>query len=44
MVDSWPADTDDSMAQQEWNWQPSHDLDSGMNEYLIPDLQRLYKN
>jgi threonine 3-dehydrogenase len=43
MVDSWPADTDDSIAKNDWNWKPSHDLDSGMKDYLIPDLKQMYK-
>ena len=38
MVDGWPADTDDSAARNEWNWQPRHNLDKGLSEYLIPDL------
>ncbi|MBC8256626.1 MAG: NAD-dependent epimerase/dehydratase family protein [Candidatus Marinimicrobia bacterium] len=44
MVDSWPADTDDNMAKKDWNWKPTHNLDSGMNDYLVPDLQLMYKN
>ena len=44
MVDSWPADTDDSMAKKDWNWKPVHDLDSGMKDYLVPDLQQMYHN
>ena len=44
MVDSWPADTDDSMAKKDWNWKPVHDLDSGMKDYLFPDLQQMYHN
>ena len=44
MVDSWPADTDDSFAQNEWGWNPNHNLDNGLSEYLIPDLTKLYNN
>ena len=44
MVDSWPADTDDSMAKNDWNWIPGHELDSGMKDYLVPDLQLMYNN
>ena len=44
MVDSWPADTDDSMAKNDWNWKPVHELDSGMKDYLVPDLQLMYNN
>ena len=42
MVDSWPADTDDSAARADWNWNPQHDLETGMKEYLIPDLKKIY--
>ena len=42
MVDSWPADTDDSSARSDWNWDPHHDLETGMKEYLIPDLKKIY--
>ena len=43
MVDGWPEDTDDSAARQEWNWQPIHTLDRGLNEYLIPELKQIYQ-
>ena len=43
MVDSWPADTDDSIAKNDWNWKPAHDLDSCMKDYIIPDLKQMYK-
>ena len=42
MVDGWPMDTDDSVAKKEWDWKPSHDLDKGLSEYLIPDLKKRY--
>ena len=44
MVDSWPADTVDNMAKNDWNWIPVHELDSGMKDYLVPDLQLMYNN
>jgi nucleoside-diphosphate-sugar epimerase len=43
MVDGWPMDTDDGAAKEEWNWQGIHDLDNGLSEYLIPDLQEMYQ-
>ena len=43
MVDGWPVDTDDSAARKEWNWKPTHTLDKGLNEYLIPDLKQIYQ-
>ena len=42
MVDSWPADTDDSAARSDWRWNPQHDLETGMKEYLIPDIKQRY--
>ena len=42
MVDSWPTDTDDSAARSDWNWNPQHDLETGMKEYLIPDMKKKY--
>ena len=42
MVDSWPMDTNDSAAKKEWNWIPNHNLDIGLNEYLIPDIKKIY--
>ena len=43
MVDGWPMDIDDSTAKKEWNWKPIHNLDSGLSEYLIPDLKKIYQ-
>jgi len=42
MVDGWPMDTNDCDAKDQWNWQPNHNLDKGLNEYLIPDLKKMY--
>ena len=42
MIDSWPKDTDDSAAKTDWNWQPEHDLDTGLKDYLIPEIKELY--
>jgi nucleoside-diphosphate-sugar epimerase len=36
IVDSWPADIDDSAARQEWGWSPDYDADRAFNDYLIP--------
>ena len=43
MVDSWPMDTDDSAAKKEWNWKPTHNLNNGLEEYLIPELKEMYQ-
>ena len=42
MVDSWPADTNDSAARMDWRWTPQHDLETGMQEYLIPNVKKIY--
>ena len=42
MVDSRPMDIDDSAAKKEWNWEPTHNLDNGLSEYLIPELKEMY--
>ena len=42
MVDSWPVDIDDRAARSDWNWNPKYDLETGMKEYLIPDVKKMY--
>ncbi len=42
IVDSWPMDTDDSMARQDWDWKPEFDLERCFNEYLIPNISKRY--
>ena len=41
MIDGWPKDTDDSAAKLDWNWKATHDLNRGLNNYLIPDLKNI---
>ena len=42
IVDSWPADVDDSSARRDWSWSPDLDLTSAFQEYLIPQIRRRY--
>jgi threonine 3-dehydrogenase len=42
IVDSWPADVDDSAAQRDWGWQPTYDLQRAFAEYLVPGVRRQY--
>ena len=42
IVDSWPADTDDSKARSDWAWKPDYDIEKAFNEYLIPEIQSRY--
>lgn len=42
IVDSWPADIDDSTAQQDWGWRPQYDAERTFSEYLIPHIAQRY--
>lgn len=42
IVDTWPADVDDSAAQADWGWYPEFDQQRAFNEYLIPAIQARY--
>jgi len=42
IVDSWPADTDDSAARRDWGYSPRHDLDSAFDDYLVPAIKARY--
>jgi nucleoside-diphosphate-sugar epimerase len=43
IVDSWPADLDDSHARRDWGWQPDYDLERAFNEYLVPNIRERYQ-
>jgi len=42
IVDSWPADIDDSAARRDWGWQPEYDQERAFSEYLIPAVRQRY--
>ncbi len=42
IVDSWPADVDDSRARRDWGLAPQHDLERALDDYLLPALRRRY--
>lgn len=44
IVDSWPADIDDSSACREWNWKPDYDIERSFYEYLVPNIREQYKS
>ena len=44
IVDSWPADQDDSLARADWNWKPDYDIERSFNEYLIPNIRKRYQS
>ena len=38
IADAWPHSIDDSVARQDWNWQPTHDLEA-MTEDMLDHLK-----
>jgi len=42
IVDSWPADIDDSLARRDWGLDPRFGLDEALADYLIPALRERY--
>jgi nucleoside-diphosphate-sugar epimerase len=44
IVDSWPADVDDSAARADWGFQPAYDFERAFREYLIPTIGSQYRS
>jgi len=42
IVDSWPADVDDSAARDDWGWRPEYDFKRSFEEYLLPAVRQRY--
>ncbi len=42
IVDTWPADVDDSAARRDWDYAPQHDLAKAFEEYLVPRIRERY--
>ena len=42
IVDSWPAAVDDSRARADWGFAPEYDLTRTFDEYLLPNIRKLY--
>jgi threonine 3-dehydrogenase len=42
IVDSWPADVDDSAARSDWAFHPQYDFQRAFSDYLIPAIRQLY--
>jgi len=42
IVDSWPAEVDDSPARRDWDWGPDYDFNRTFDEYLVPTVARFY--
>jgi threonine 3-dehydrogenase len=43
IVDSWPADVDDSTARRDWGFAPAYDFRRAFDEYLIPTIRERYR-
>lgn len=42
IVDTWPADVEDSAARRDWGWRPEYDEQRAFEEYLIPTIRARY--
>src|SRR5690606_1564424 len=42
IVDSWPADVDDSAARRDWGFAPKYDFARAFRDYLIPTIKKRY--
>lgn len=43
IVDSWPADVDDSAARNDWGFAPQFGLERAFDDYLIPNIRERYQ-
>ncbi len=43
IVDSWPADVDDSSARADWGFAPHYEFERAFNDYLIPTIRERYR-
>jgi nucleoside-diphosphate-sugar epimerase len=43
IVDSWPADVDDSAARSDWGFAPKYDFRAAFSDYLIPTIRARYE-
>jgi threonine 3-dehydrogenase len=43
IVDSWPADVDDSTARRDWGFAPRYNFENAFRDYLIPTIQARYR-
>jgi nucleoside-diphosphate-sugar epimerase len=42
ILDSWPAEVDDSTARRDWGFAPRYDFRTAFDEYLIPEIRKRY--
>ena len=43
IVDTWPADLDDTAAHRDWKWEPEYDAERAFSEYLVPNIRNRYR-
>jgi nucleoside-diphosphate-sugar epimerase len=43
IVDTWPAEVDDSAARQDWGFAPQLDFPRAFDHYLIPTIRERYR-
>lgn len=43
IVETWPADVDDSAARRDWGWKPDYDFGRAFDEYLVPNISKFYR-
>ena len=44
IVDSWPAEVDDTAARTDWGFSPTFDFRRAFDEYLIPTIRKRYQS
>jgi nucleoside-diphosphate-sugar epimerase len=44
IVDTWPADVDDSAAREDWGFEPMYDFERAFREYLMPTIRQRYRH
>jgi threonine 3-dehydrogenase len=42
IVDSWPAEVDDTAARHDWGFAPKYGFESAFRDYLIPTIKKRY--
>jgi len=43
IVDSWPAEVDDTAARRDWGWTPEYNQTRAFETYLIPGIRERYR-
>ena len=43
IVDTWPAEVDDTAARRDWGFAPRYDFTRAFDEYLIPTIRERYR-